>query len=252
MTNTHEQSTQVGNKHSLNWWMGVSFFLLVVLGLIYSIFILVSWLKNEQKLPVQNIEISGEYKFIDETAIIQEIKTRFPGSFFELDVNQIQIAVEEFAWVEKASIRKDWPSRLRIYIVEQQANAIWNDDLLLNAQGSTFAPENVELFKGKLPSLYGPGGSEQTALQGYKAMGKLLRSKALSIVELQLSERFAWQVRLDNHIQLNLGRSEFIDRMQRFVDLYPLLSQQEKKLAYVDLRYDTGLAAGWQNDSQEQ
>ena len=71
----------------------------------------------------------------------------------------------------------------------------------------------------------------------------------MTLDELSLSERFAWQVQLKNGIKLNLGRQEFIDRLQRFIDVYPLLAQQEKAVKYVDLRYDTGVAVGWKDDS---
>ena len=57
-------------------------------------------------------------------------------------------------------------------------------------------------------------------------------------------------VQLANGIELNLGRQEFIDRLQRFIDVYPLLAKQPKAVKYVDLRYDTGLAVGWQ-DAQD-
>lgn len=76
-------------------------------------------------------------------------------------------------------------------------------------------------------------------------MHALLATTNMDIAELSLSERFAWQVQLKNGIELNLGRQEFIDRLQRFIDVYPLLTQQEKAVKYVDLRYDTGVAVGW-------
>jgi cell division protein FtsQ len=87
-----------------------------------------------------------------------------------------------------------------------------------------------------------------TALEGYRAMQGLLQLSGLKIDELLLSERFAWDLKLDNGIKLRLGRSEFIDRLQRFVDLYPIL--QTKPVDYVDLRYDTGLAVGWKEPSE--
>jgi cell division protein FtsQ len=76
-------------------------------------------------------------------------------------------------------------------------------------------------------------------------MQSLLETSNLFIVEMFLSERFAWNVELNNGIKLNLGRTQFIDRLQRFVDLLPLISQQDRQVDYVDLRYDTGLAVGW-------
>ena len=120
--------------------------------------------------------------------------------------------------------------------------------MLLNQYGDAFDAQisGADLSsKITLPSLYGPGGSEQTALQGYRNMQSLLETSNLYIVEMFLSERFAWNVQLNNGIKLNLGRTEFIDRLQRFVDLLPLISQQDKQIDYVDLRYDTGLAVGW-------
>ena len=80
-------------------------------------------------------------------------------------------------------------------------------------------------------------------------MHALIATTEMAIDELSLSERFAWQVQLDNGIKLNLGRQEFIDRLQRFIDVYPLLMQQEKAVKYVDLRYDTGVAVGWNDGS---
>ena len=83
-------------------------------------------------------------------------------------------------------------------------------------------------------------------------MQKLLATTGLAIGELSLSERFAWQLQLTNGIELNLGRQEFMDRLQRFVDVYPLLSKQDKLIHYVDLRYDTGFAVGWQEDKESE
>lgn len=82
-------------------------------------------------------------------------------------------------------------------------------------------------------------------------MHALLATTAMNIEELSLSERFAWQVQLENGIELNLGRKEFIDRLQRFIDVYPLLAQQEKTVKYIDLRYDTGVAVGWENSNSD-
>jgi cell division protein FtsQ len=110
--------------------------------------------------------------------------------------------------------------------------------------GTSEVDENVN-SKIVLPNLYGPGGSEQTALQGYRNMQSLLDTSELYIVEMFLSERFAWNIQLNTGVKLNLGRTEFIDRLQRFVDLLPLISQQDRQVDYVDLRYDTGLAVGW-------
>ena len=168
-----------------------------------------------------------------------------------MNVERAHQDVEALPWVYRASVRKRWPNGLEIYVVEQIPAAKWNGDLLLNQFGDVFQAL-VNDSDVNLPGLFGPGGSEQTALQGYLAMRSLLSGADFEISELFLSERFAWNVRLSNGIKLNLGRTEFIDRLQRFIDLYPLLNKQDKAVDYVDLRYDTGLAVGWKTDVVEQ
>ncbi|WP_100643092.1 cell division protein FtsQ/DivIB [Alteromonas facilis] len=231
---------------STTFWAGVVFLLLVLIVGGATAASVYRWLNDAQALPVQQIVFEGEREHIDEKRLEALIRQHQPGSFFALDVNEVYALLEEQPWVYRASVRKQWPNRLTIYVVEQQAVAHWNDDLLLNPYGETFAGGND--ITG-LPKLYGPGGSEKTALQGFNAMQTILAGAALPIDELFLSERFAWQLTLKNSIKLNLGRQEFIDRLQRFVDVFPLIKQQQRAVEYIDLRYDTGLAVGWSDAS---
>jgi len=107
-----------------------------------------------------------------------------------------------------------------------------------------------------IPNFFGPEGSELLALENYKDLNALLDYKALKIDELVLSERFSWQLTLDDGVTLNLGREERVERIQRFMDVYPIIKaqlkakkitekQQNQAVDYIDLRYDTGLAVGW-------
>lgn len=229
-------------------WGGVGFLVLVLLAVVLGIVKAHGYLQDEQQMPVQVIDFSGEYQHVDIIKLERLIRQAQPGSFFALDVNDVFELIEAQPWVYRASVRKKWPNTLKIYLVEQRPIAKWNEDLLLNPYGDTFNSQGQTL---SLPRLYGPGGSEKTALEGYNAMHSLLATTDMTIAELSLSERFAWQLQLENGIKLNLGRKEFIDRLQRFIDVYPLLAQQEKAVKYVDLRYDTGVAVGWEDSHRE-
>ncbi len=231
-------------RNSYELWGGVIFLLLIVSGLLFGGVKTYRWMQDEQQMPVQVIDFSGDYRYVNIARLERLIRQSQPGSFFALDVNDVYRLVEAQPWIYRASVRKQWPNTLKIYLVEQTPVAHWNDDLLLNPYGDTFNASGEGLA---LPRLYGPGGSEKTALQGYHAMQSLLATTAMGITELSLSERFAWQLELKNGVELNLGRQEFIDRLQRFIDIYPLLATQPKAVKYVDLRYDTGLAVGWKS-----
>lgn len=234
---------------NIRLWMGFGFFLMVMASLVWVGLNLAQWLEDEQRVPLKRILIGGERRFLQDDDIRFAVRRGLSGSFIELDVDQAHADIEALPWVHSASIRKEWPDTLRVYVVEQRPVARWHDDMLLNSLGDSFQAITPAALT-QLPILFGPGGSERTALEGYRSMQGLLQGSGLQIVELSLSERFAWQVRLQNGINLNLGRTEFMSRLQRFIDVYPLLKRNKKQVNYVDLRYDTGLAVGWQQEQQ--
>ncbi len=245
-----DENDRVGETEEPNRVVGLIVFIFVIAGFIYGGLQVKQWLEDEQQLPVQKIIFSGARTVLDDQQMEALIRQNQKGSFFALDVNEVYELLEDMPWVYRASVRKRWPNSLHIYVVEQEPVAIWNDDLLLNTQGDIFDGGDP---KQKLPLLFGPGGSEKTALAGFNAMQSLLSTTGLTINELFLSERFAWRVELSNGIRLNIGRQQFIARLQNFIDIFPLLQAQNKAINYIDLRYDIGLAVGWQkNDKKEQ
>ncbi|MET1219823.1 MAG: cell division protein FtsQ/DivIB [Glaciecola sp.] len=229
--------------HTSSRSIGVIFLIAVCLGLAWASFVLWQWMMDAQRTPIHVIEVSGKTQYIDNQALVRYIRSKNTASFFAVDINDVHRDVVAQPWIYQASVRKKWPNTLQVFIVEQQPVAQWNSDLLLNAQGQPFAGDVV--LPG-LPELFGPNGAEKTALSGLNSMRMLLKNQKMDVQSLILTERFAWQVTLDNGIQLNLGRHEFINRLQRFVNLYPLLKREGRPIKYVDLRYDTGAAVGWQ------
>ena len=80
-------------------------------------------------------------------------------------------------------------------------------------------------------------------------MGQVLAKDKFTLKVAAMTARRSWQLTLNNDIKLNLGRGDTMKRLQRFMELYPVLQQQAqtdgKRISYVDLRYDSGAAVGW-------
>ncbi len=165
------------------------------------------------------------------------------------DVNIIQSQIERLPWIKQASVRKQWPDELKIHLVEYVPIARWNDQHMVDAEGNTFSVPPDRTSKQVLPMLYGPEGSANEVLQGYREMGQMLAKDRFTLKEAAMTARRSWQLTLNNDIKLNLGRGDTMKRLARFVELYPVLQQQAqtdgKRISYVDLRYDSGAAVGW-------
>ncbi|GAA63381.1 cell division protein FtsQ [Pseudoalteromonas sp. BSi20311] len=241
-------------KQQLNWSLifGVSFFLAVVIGLIEITSGVSHWLVENKDAQIKHLTVLGNPKYTDEKAITAAIKKADLSSFFELNVKQVQHLVQELPWVATVSVRKQWPDTIQVYVVEHQAVAHWNSDLLINQSGDAFEAKSDKL-SATLPQLYGPEGSEKEAWVAFKQFDEMLKVNALTLTSLALSERFSWQLWLDNGVRLNLGRKDKAKRVQRFIDVYSRIEQRaDAQIDAIDLRYDTGLAVSYKPMQEQQ
>lgn len=230
--------------------------LVFFIGLIYligsSYFKLKTWLTDERSLPMTELILTGEQKHIslqDVRNILISQKSRL--NFFTLEISKIQSEVEALPWVYSASIRKSWPTTIKIHIVEQSIVAIWNDHDLLNRFGEIVyaSPENLG---GEYVSLYGEDKYSNDVLITYRKVNKLLKTDHFEIASLTSDVRQATQVVLKNGFKLNLGQEQKLDRIQSFLNVFPLLGKKydTDKIDYIDFRYDTGFAIGWKQNEK--
>ena len=230
-----------------NWPLigGVSFFVVVVVALVMVYQSSVAFLMDEQQVPLRHVVITGDLAYTSQDEIYAKVMTKDLGSFFNVDVNKVQTRIESLPWVYKVSVRKKWPDVLNVHITEQQAVATWNDKQLLNVYGEVFdAP--LSQLKHELPRLFGPSGSYSDALQGYRDLNGLLHINGFDVVKLTLSPRFSWQLMLKNGVMLELGTKLKVKRVQRFIDLYAVITKANSApVLSVDLRYDNGMAVRW-------
>ncbi len=247
------QQTKVSPNQAPVWsfGLGLVFFLLVLFSLISISWWLTQHVIGQETAPVSSVVISGEMPYSKRSDIISAIDNIDLGNFFQVDVNDVQKQVLALPWVYSVAVRKQWPNELKIYVVDQTPVASWNGDFLLNQFGLAFQADTSRLTHS-LPKFFGPEGSELVALENFGNLNTLLDYKNLSIDELILTERFSWQLTLNDGVTLNLGREERVERIQRFMDVYSLIKaeikaekEQNQAVDYIDLRYDTGLAVGW-------
>ncbi|MCL1123599.1 cell division protein FtsQ/DivIB [Shewanella surugensis] len=235
----------------VNWYLsfGLFFLFTVLLGLCIAAVKLNTVIHDASALPIEAVAIKGERRFTSDKEIQTALEDLMQRSFFSADVNQVQAALESLPWVYQASVRREWPSTLKVYLVEQQAVAHWNKNAWLNIQGDVFEAPVKEGIK-ILPQLTGPNDEAKEVLETYQQVSKLLDINGFALTDLSLNPRHAWHAVLGNGIKLELGREDKMARIQRFINVFPKLEKQVQRVATVDLRYDTGLAVGW-DDAHE-
>ncbi len=243
-------------KAPVHWafWAGLCFFLFVVIGMLSMGWFVSKKIIAEESVPVTSLVITGEMPYTQKQEVIAAIESIQLGNFFKVDVNEVQNRVQALPWVYSVAVRKHWPNELKVYVVDQKPVALWNGEFFINEFGTAFQADSSRL-ESPLPTFFGPEGSELIALENYRNLNEMLEFNALAIDELVLSERYSWQLTLNDGVRLNLGREERIERIQRFMDVYQSIKDKEednKLVDYIDLRYDTGVAVGWKPAPEKQ
>ncbi|MGB1199044.1 MAG: FtsQ-type POTRA domain-containing protein, partial [Thalassotalea sp.] len=201
ITKQPRTSTKEVPATPLHWsfWLGVGFFVAVIASLLTFSWVVTERLSADESAPVTSVSISGEMSYTITKDIEQAIDNINLGNFFQVDVNQVQQQVTALPWVYSVSVRKKWPNELKIYVVDQTPIALWNGDFLINQHGRAFQAD-ISRVNHHLPAFFGPEGSELIALDNFKKLNKLLDFSELSIDELVLSERFSWQLTLNDGV----------------------------------------------------
>ncbi|MGC7560604.1 cell division protein FtsQ/DivIB [Pasteurella sp. PK-2025] len=166
--------------------------------------------------------------------------------FFGQDIDVVREQIETMPWIKGAIVRKIWPDKLSIAVVEHQPVAIWNEGEFLSREGAIFQLPMDKLQDKNLPHLSGPDYQSEQVLEAWHQVNANLQQKGLKLKAVAIDDRGAWQIVLENNLVLKLGRGEWKTKLDRFVTIYPQIEVPEnKKLSYVDLRYRVGAAVGF-------
>ena len=202
-------------------------------------------LHNPAVLPIRTVNIAGDYRHIDTRESQKIIIPYVETSFFAVNLWELKNRLMQSPWIADVSIAKVWPHTINIKITEQKPDAIWNNDNLLNGKGEVFSPAKASFPKG-LPNFYGPIGQQEIVLKAYRQMQAQLLPLKLHIAAIELTERQAWRLQLDNGMYIILGRTDVIKHLQKMVTIYPkIIGSHGDLVNYLDLRYSNGLAVSW-------
>jgi cell division protein FtsQ len=216
--------------------------LLLVAMLASTVLLGKQWLSDPRRFPLNVVEAKGDFRYLDKQQLQAAVAPHATGGFFTVDVAAIRDAAEQLPWVHKARVKRIWPETLRLQIEEQQPVARWGTDGFLNEQGESFTPEKTDISI-TLPALAGPDGQQLKVLRNFQAVSKTLAPLGISVTRMQLDNRRAWHLQLDNAVLLELGRADGRQRLQRFVRAWPdVFAGRLDDLQRVDLRYSNGFS----------
>lgn len=174
---------------------------------------------------------------------------RIRGNFFTTNLDAVRIAFEGVPWVRKATVRREWPNKLVVSVEEHEPLGTWGENgRLISVKGDVFTANLAEAEEdGDLPEFNGPEGAEKEVVARFEEFKQWFAPIQLAPESIRLSDRYAWTVKLNNGINVELGREQgralMRERVDRFVGIYPQLAALlQNRIESVDMRYTNGLA----------
>ena len=79
------------------------------------------YLGNPRNLPLQLIDVRGEFRHLDRANLERVVARSIDGGFFTADIQKIRRAVLGLPWVAEVGISRVWPDRLVMQVKEQVA-----------------------------------------------------------------------------------------------------------------------------------
>jgi cell division protein FtsQ len=211
------------------------------------------WLSQRPMFTLREVRIESLYKIdlkhVNELTVRNSVLGKIRGNFFTTDLDQVRTTFEAVPWVRRATVRREWPNGLIVEVEEHEALGTWGEGRLLSVKGDVFTANLAEADDDhELPAFTGPAGSEKDVLARFSELRSWFAPVKLVPQELALSSRYAWTVKLDNGMSVELGREQDKNtvkaRVQRLVGVYPQLVArlQEGRIDTIDMRYPNGLA----------
>ncbi|HLP98344.1 MAG TPA: cell division protein FtsQ/DivIB [Sideroxyarcus sp.] len=190
--------------------------------------------------PLRTVELTAAPQRVPVQLLEKVVHEQISGNFFTVDLERTRQSFEQLPWVRKVSVRRKFPWSLEVEVEEHVALASWNGTALVNTHGEVFVGKTEQL----LPVFTGQPDTSAQVTQMYGELSATLAPMQQQITQISLSPRFAWQVKLDGGMVLELGREQMQERLARFVKVYPYsLAALARPANHVDLRYRNGFAA---------
>jgi cell division protein FtsQ len=200
--------------------------------------------------PIRSIEVNGPFQRVTALQIEEAINDDLNYGFLSANLSEIQQKIVALAWIDHANVSRRWPSKIVVDVTEQVPAACWGERGLLNTRGELFVT-NATHIPAELPRLSGPKEQASVVARSYLEIRDQLIPLGLDVRELQVDDRGAWNLTLQNGVNVRLGRRDVEARTRLFLEVVAnIVSSREAEIEYVDMRYNNGFTIGSKDGSR--
>lgn len=151
-------------------------------------------------------------------------------------VEQARQRIESLSWVEQATVERQLPGTVVVYLKERRPFAIWQNQgrfVLIDRNGQVVANQNVAEFR-QLPLVVGPGAPTDAATL-IDALTDRPDLQKRVVAAVRVGER-RWNLQLTNGTSVMLPEGHAVEAIDRLMQLQQQHELLDRPLAAIDLR----------------
>ena len=200
-------------------------------------------MRGYSEFPISKIRIEGELTQ-SERLILRKTVERVLQVDVSPSPRTIVYELLQLGWIGTVRVRKSWPDSIDVFVERETIVARWGNQSYLTQAGKVVEIGEVRMID--LPILRGSASDSETAMQLYRTIARASGKLGLQLRALTESSLGYWTVSFENGINIELGASDILGRVDRFLAVYErVIKGNEHAALYIDARYNNGIAVQW-------
>lgn len=243
-------SASVPRKERNSWQMAyLAIECVVIVALLIGIAVvgynLYQSVLSQNLFPLKRVVIREPLHYGDMHEVSEIIRNHQQRDLMHMDIAVLAEEMQQLDWIAKASVYKRWPDTVEMDLVERVPVVRWGEKAFLDADGAAFTiPDNDKLRH--LFTVHGPDGYEKQVLGYYQLIAPWLSKQRIAIQELYLDQRLVWHARLENGLDVILGRDQLNERLKKLIVVNDkVIEPYARYIDGIDLRYHDGFSVRW-------
>ena len=201
---------------------------------------LLSWLYFSANRTIDTYQLKSEIRQVKESQIAEIMSNYLGVSFWQLDLAQLHADIVRLDWVYRAKVKRHWPGKVEISILEQKPVVRWGEDALLNQNGDIFYPQDIKPFAHYV-RLDGETAQSRTLLKSLVIFQKQFDSLGWVIDQLSIQADGVWEMHFTGGQKLILPPQNWSQKLSRFSRAFSKMKPDLINSAELyDLRYSNG------------
>lgn len=196
---------------------------------------------------VVEVSVSGN-RFTDDAEIARAVGLDGSPALIGFDADAARKAVTDLPWVERAEVRKSYPSRLVVEVVEHKAAALWQVGSfvqIIDRSGQIIAPYEGVVLSG-LPLVVGFGAAENARtitdlVAAYPTVADRVRAF------IRVGNR-RWDLQLDNGVTVKLPEKKPAEALAKLEEGGLFSELMARNVTGIDLRIEGTLVVATSSD----